>query len=46
MCMAVKESTWLSRLLTDLKASPEPNPIVLGVDKNGAIETARIDSVN
>ena len=45
MCMAVKESIWLSRLLSDLQNTPEPNPIVLGVN-NGAIETATNASVN
>ena len=45
-CMAVKESIWLSRLLSDLENNPEPSPIVLGVDNNGAIETAKNASVN
>ena len=44
--MAVKESVWLSRLLSDLQNTPEPNPIVLGVDNNGAIDTPKNASVN
>ena len=46
MCMAAKESIWLSRLLSDLQSTPEPQPIVIGVDNNGAIETAKNASVN
>ena len=46
MCMAVKESIRLSRLLSDLQSTPEPKPIVLGVDNNGAIDTAKNASVN
>ena len=46
MCMAVKESIWLSRLLADLQATPQPKPIVLSVDNNGAIETAKNASVD
>ena len=45
MCMAVKESIWLSRLLADLQATPQPKPINLSVDNNGAIETAKNSSV-
>ena len=44
--MAVKESIWLSRLLADLQATPKPQPVVLGVDNNGAIETAKNASGN
>ena len=46
MCMAVKESIWLSRLLSDLQNTREPKPIVLRIDNNGAIETAKNASVN
>ena len=46
MCVAVKESIWLSRLLADLQATPKPKPIALGLDINGAIETAKNASVN
>ena len=46
MCMAVKESIWLSRLLADLQATPKPRPVVLGADNNGAIETAKDVSIN
>ena len=46
MCMAVKESIWLSRLLADLQVTPKTKPIVLGVDNIGAIETAKNASVN
>ncbi len=46
MCMATKESIWLSRLLADLLNTTEPQPIILGVDNNGAIETAKNASVN
>ena len=46
MCMAAKESIWLSRLLADLRATPEPKRIVLSVDNNCAIETPKNASVN
>ena len=46
MCLATKESIWLSRLLTDLLNKNPPQPIVLGVDNNGAIETAKNASIN
>ena len=45
MCMAAKESIWLSRLIAVLR-STEALPIVLGIDNNGAIETAKNASVN
>ncbi len=46
MCMACKESIWLSRLFSDLKNSQKPEPITLGVDNNGAIDTAKNAIVN
>ena len=46
VCMAFKESIWLSLLLADLQDTPKPKPIVLSVDNNGAIETAKNASVN
>ena len=36
----------LSRLSADLQDAPKPQPIFLGVDNNGAIETAKNTSVN
>ena len=46
MCIATKESVWLSRLFADLKVTIEPQPIILGVDRNGAIDIAKNASVN
>ena len=46
MCLAAKESIWLSRLLADLLNKNPPQPIVLGVDNNGAIDTAKNASIN
>ncbi len=46
MCMATKESIWLSRLLTDLANFDETYPISLGVDNDGAIDTAKNASIN
>ena len=46
MCTAVNIIISPTRLLDDLKATPKPRPIVLGVDNNVAIETAKKASVN
>ena len=46
MCLATKESIWLSRLLADLLNKNPPQQIVLGVDNNGAIDTAKNASIN
>ena len=44
--MAAKEAIWLARLMADLLNSEVPNAIPLGVDNNGAIESAKNASVN
>ena len=46
MCMAAKEAIWLARLMADLLNSEVPSAITLGVDNNGAIESAKHASVN
>ena len=45
MCRTTVINT-LSRLLAELQATPKPQPIVLGVENNAAIETAKNTSVN
>ncbi len=46
MCMATKESIWLSRLLADLANFDETHPISLRIDNDGAIDTAKNASIN
>ena len=45
-CFAAKDAIWLSRLLADLTNTPNPQPIRIGVDNNGAIDTAHNMSIN
>ena len=46
LCLAAKESIWLSRLLENLRNEERINPVNIGVDNNGAIETAKTNSIN
>ena len=45
-CLAANESIWLSRLLADIQNSIVPPCISIGVDNNGAIDTANNFSTN
>lgn len=46
MCFAAEESIWLPRLHADLVNRNPPKAIVLDVDNNGAIDTAKNLSIN
>lgn len=46
LCLATKESIWLSRLVANLKNLRKPEQVVIGVDNNGAIDTANNSSIN
>ena len=44
--MAAKEAIWIAGLMADLLNSEVSSAIPLGVDKNGAIESAKNASIN
>ncbi len=45
-CLAAKEAVWLARLLKDIHYTNAVSPITIGVDNNGAIDTAYNSSTN
>jgi len=46
MCLATRESIWLSRLLCDLRNQDQPKIAALGVDNDGSIDTAQNTAIN
>ncbi len=45
-CLAAKEAVWLARLLKDIRYTHDVSPVTIGVDNNGAIDTAYNSSTN
>lgn len=46
ICLAAKEAIWISRLPADMHCTDKTVPITIGVDNNGATDTAHNDTTN